>query len=166
MKSKVLFWVPGAIALLIAAAPVLPAFTNAAVAGPGRMGERSEKLEQLNLSEAQKAEMTRIREATRQQLETVFTEEQREQMRVAREQRQRPNITLSDTQKAQLKAIYEESRRQMQAVLTEQQQQQLEQMRSTRGQQMRDRNGQPQSQKMRGQNGQQMRPQVSQRRAQ
>lgn len=155
MKSKALFWVPGAIALILAAAPALPPFSEAAIAGPGRMGDRSGKLEQLNLTEAQKTEMTRIRENTRQQMQAVFTPEQQAQMRQAREQRQRPDITLTDAQKTQLRAIHEESRRQMQSVLTEQQQQQLEQMRSNRPQRGPQSQRSEQWRSMRGQRNQQ-----------
>uniref|UniRef100_A0ACD5GVS9 Uncharacterized protein n=1 Tax=Desertifilum tharense IPPAS B-1220 TaxID=1781255 RepID=A0ACD5GVS9_9CYAN len=38
MKSKALFWVPGAIALILAAAPALPPFSEAAIDRYGSHG--------------------------------------------------------------------------------------------------------------------------------
>jgi len=94
----------------------------------GQREGRGNKFEQLNLTDAQKAQIQQIKQSTRQQMDAVFTPEQKEQLRVAREQRQRPNITLTDAQKAQMKAIRESDKSQMDAVFTPEQKQKLEEL--------------------------------------
>jgi Spy/CpxP family protein refolding chaperone len=141
MKMKPLFFLPGAIALMLAASPMIPAFTNVAFAGPGRAGGAGMKYDQLNLTDAQKAQIQQIKESTRQQMDAIFTSEQKEQMRLAKEQRQRPNLNLSEDQKSRLQEVRQSSKSQMEAVLTAEQKQQLEQLR----QQWRQRRQQPQS---------------------
>lgn len=96
------------------------------------------------LTDAQKQQIQQIHQSTRQQMDAVLTSEQREQIRTAREQRQRPNLNLSDDQKARMRTIREDAKRRMEAVLTPEQRQQLEQMRQQR-QQRRQQSGQPQS---------------------
>ncbi len=130
MKAKILFFLPSAIALFFAAAPVIPAFTDTAAAAPLHARGRGGKFEQLNLTDAQKEQMKQIREAARQQMDAVLTPAQREQMRVAREQRQKPNLNLSEEQKAQMRAIRENSKNQMEAILTPEQKQKLQEMKA------------------------------------
>jgi len=127
MKMKALFFLPAALALAIGATPVIPSFTNPAVAGPGGMG-RGMKFEQLNLTDAQKTRLQQIKESSRQQMDAILTTEQKEQLRVAREQRQRPNVTLTEDQKAKMKAVRESAKSQMEAVLTAEQKQKLQEM--------------------------------------
>lgn len=141
MKMKALFLLPGAIALMLAASPMIPSFTSPAVAGPGYIGGRGMKFDQLNLTDAQKAQIEKIHQSTRQQMDAVFTPEQKEQMRVAKEQRQRPNLNLSEDQKAKIRTIRENAKTQMDAVLTAEQKQKLQELR----QQRRQRNQQNQS---------------------
>ncbi|HEY9692498.1 MAG TPA: hypothetical protein V6D15_09845 [Oculatellaceae cyanobacterium] len=86
------------------------------------------KFEQLGLSEQQKAQIQQIKTSSRQQMDAVFTAEQKQQFQTARQQRQRPNITLTDAQKSQLQTIQESSKRQIDAVLTDAQRQQLQQL--------------------------------------
>ena len=76
--------------------------------------------------------MKQIRESSRQQMDAIFTPEQKEQLRTARQQRQKPNLNLSEAQKAQLKAIRENTKSQMDAILTAEQKQKLQEMRSSR----------------------------------
>lgn len=133
MKAKIWFLLPSA-ALLFTAAPVIPAFTNTAIAAPFHARGWEEKFEQLNLTDAQKAQIQQIREAARQQMDEVLTPAQREQMRIAREQRQKPNLNLSEEQKAKMREIRENSRIQMEAVLTSEQKQKLQEMRLQRQQ--------------------------------
>jgi periplasmic protein CpxP/Spy len=130
MKTKALVLLPSVIALILAAAPVVPAFAQApsSEASPswqkrGNMGEK------LNLTDAQKAQMKQIKEASRQKMDAVLTTAQKEQMRVAKQNKQKPNLNLSDEQKASLKAIREDSKRQMDAVLTPEQLQKLQALR-------------------------------------
>lgn len=86
------------------------------------------------LTDAQKDQLRQIHESTRQQMDAILTSEQREQMRAAREQRQRPNINLTEDQKTRMRTIREDAKKRMEAVLTPEQRQQLEQMRQQRPQ--------------------------------
>ncbi|MCU0516508.1 MAG: Spy/CpxP family protein refolding chaperone [Oscillatoria sp. Prado101] len=131
-KMKALSFLPGAIALMLAVSPIIPAFTNPAFAGPGGMGERGMKFNQLNLTEAQQAQMKQIHEAARQQMDAILTPEQKAQMQADRDQRQRPNINLTEEQKAKMKAIRENAQSQMEALLTAEQKQKLEELRQQR----------------------------------
>ncbi|MBD2185032.1 Spy/CpxP family protein refolding chaperone [Planktothrix sp. FACHB-1355] len=86
------------------------------------------------LTDAQKDQLRQIHESTRQQMDAILTAEQREQMRTAREQRQRPSINLTEDQKTRMRTIREDAKKRMEAVLTPEQRQQLEQMRQQRPQ--------------------------------
>jgi len=88
----------------------------------------------LNLTDQQKTQMRQIREATRAQIDSILTPEQRDKIKATREQREQnrqvwSSLNLTEDQKAQIKRIREESRQKMQAILTQEQQQQLQQMR-------------------------------------
>ena len=131
MKKHLLF-LPGIIALAFSIAPVVPAFTNAAVAADAQPGRARAKSNQLNLTNAQKAQMKQIRESSRQQMDAIFTPEQKEKLRTARQQKQKPNLNLSEDQKAKLKAIRENAKSQMDAILTPEQKQKLQEIRASR----------------------------------
>jgi Spy/CpxP family protein refolding chaperone len=141
MKTmKALSFLPGAIALMLAASPVIPAFTNPAFADPGHMGGRG--MEQLNLTADQQAKMKQIHDSERQQMDAILTDAQKAQMQTARQQHQKPNLNLTDDQKAQIKTIRQAAQSQMEAILTPDQKQKLQELR----QQRRDhRQQQPQS---------------------
>ncbi len=98
------------------------------------------------LTDAQRTQLDQIRQSTRQQMDAILTAEQKEQMRVAREQRQRPNITLTEDQKARMRQVREDAKRRMEAVLTPEQRQQMEQMRQQRMQRRQQGGSQQQSQ--------------------
>ena len=144
MKTKTLCWLPGAIALLLAASPMIPSFTQTAVAQSVNQPQRGTRFERLNLTDAQKAQMRQIRESTRQQIEAILTPEQKAQMATARQQRQRPNLNLTDEQKARIRTIRQNAQSQIEAMLTPEQKQQLQQLRQERQQRRQQRN-QPQS---------------------
>ena len=114
---------------MLASSTIIPAFTQVAVAGPGRVGGSGMKFDQLNLTDAQKTQLQQIKESTRQQMNAVLTPQQQEQKRLAKEQRQRPNLNLSADQQSRIQAIRQSSKSQMEAVLTPEQRQQLEQLR-------------------------------------
>lgn len=133
--KKAFLFLPGVVSLLLAATPVIPLFTHTAVAASARAGGGENKLEQLNLSDAQKAQMKQIRESTRQQLDAIFTPEQKEQLRTARQQHQKPKLNLSADQKAQMKAIHQKAESQMEAIMTPEQKQKFQEMRQQRRQQ-------------------------------
>ncbi|MBW4651172.1 MAG: Spy/CpxP family protein refolding chaperone [Kastovskya adunca ATA6-11-RM4] len=129
MKKKSLFLLPGAIALMLAASPMIPVLNQAAVANPSGVGGARMKFGQLNLTDAQQAQMRQIQESTRQQMNSILTPEQQEQMRLAKEQRQRPNLNLTPEQQSRMQEIWQNAKTQMQAVLTPEQQQQLQESR-------------------------------------
>ena len=118
----------------VASQPILVAQDSSAPSGQrgeGRGGpERA--FANLGLSDAQKTKIQQIHESCREQMDAVLTKEQKEQVRQAREQRQRPNLNLSQEQQAKMKTIREGVRSQIDAVLTDQQKQQLQQMHQQR----------------------------------
>jgi len=154
---KFLHVLTGAVVLLSSIAPMLPA---AAQVDSTPTTPRQERLNrrgpQLNLTEAQKTEMKKIREATHAKVLAVLTPEQKAQLetlrqsapRSGRQPGQKPqgqpgqlargfqSLNLTEDQKAQIKAIREAGRQQVQAILTPEQRAQMEQMRQT-GQQRR-----------------------------
>jgi protein CpxP len=130
MNKKLSLLVPGALMLILSAAPVVAVFTEAATAAPVRVAERGrEGMKKLNLTDAQKAKMKEIRESTRAKMDAVLTETQKQQLQTAKQNRQKPNLNLSEDQKAKIKVIREDAKRQMDAVLTPEQRQQMQQMR-------------------------------------
>ena len=134
MKMKRLFLGPATLALLLAIAPMVPAFTAIALADSAQRSPGEGKLAKLNLTSDQKAEIKKIGESTRQQIEAVLTPEQKTQLQTARQQKQKPNLTLSDDQKAKITAIREGANTRISAVLTPAQRQQLQEIGSNRQQ--------------------------------
>ena len=134
--KKLYLVIPGALALALAAFPVLPVFTEAASALPAELAQRrGEGLgRRLNLTESQQAQMRQIRESTKAKIDRILTSEQQAELQRARGERRRPNLTLTDEQKTQMRTIRQDARRQMDALLTAEQKQQLEQMRQQRRQ--------------------------------
>ncbi len=143
MKIKPLVLLPGAIAVLFAAAaPLMPMLTHGVVAqaAPGARPNRADKMrggrawQELNLTDAQKAQMKQVRESAKQRMDTILTSEQKAQLQAARQQRQRPNLNLTEAQKAQMKAVREDTQRQIEAILTPEQRQKLQEIKQQRGQ--------------------------------
>ncbi|MEY3304921.1 MAG: hypothetical protein ACK5RE_03490 [Pseudanabaena sp.] len=101
-----------------------------------RKPRQGEGWKQLNLTEAQKAQMKSIRESAKARHQNVLTAEQRAIMEQARQSGDRKGVrkslNLTDAQKQQMKAIAEDTKAQMKNVLTPAQQQQLEQMKQQR----------------------------------
>jgi len=135
LKKAVLF--PGLLTMLLSAAPILPVL--AAPGGdnpniPVRVQKVRGFMEQLNLSAAQKEQIRQIRQQSKSKLSTIFTEAQKNEMRQARQERRKPNLSLTENQKTQMAALRQETQQKIQAVLTPEQKQQLEQLRSQRQQ--------------------------------
>ncbi len=85
-------------------------------------------MEDLNLTDAQTAEIEAIRTAARSQAEAVLTPEQ--QAIVANSDSPREamrSLDLTDAQRQQLRSIHEDSHQKINAVLTDEQRQQLPQ---------------------------------------
>jgi len=101
-----------------------------------RKPRQGEGWKQLNLTEAQKAQIKTIRASAKTRRQSVFTTEQRAIMAQARQSGDlkgvRKSLNLTDAQKQQMKAIAEDTKTQMKNVLTPAQQQQLEQMKQQR----------------------------------
>lgn len=102
--------------------------------GGPRGGEFAER---LGLTDAQQTQLRQIHEASHQQMDTVLTSEQKEQLRQSREQRQRPNLNLSQDQEAKIQAIRQDTKRKMDAVLTPEQRQRLTEQQQQRFQEKR-----------------------------
>lgn len=94
--------------------------------GQGR--ERGPRLENLNLTDAQSAEIEAIRTAARSQAEAVLTPEQRAAVANSDSPRaamRSPDLTAA--QREQIRSIHEDVRQKIDAVLTDEQRQQLPQ---------------------------------------
>jgi Spy/CpxP family protein refolding chaperone len=89
-------------------------------------GEKERRWNQIKLTDAQKAQIKQIEDSSRQQIDTIYTPQQKEQLRTAQQQHQKPNLNLSAEQTAQLKAIHQNVEKQIQAVFTPEQLQQLQ----------------------------------------
>jgi Spy/CpxP family protein refolding chaperone len=91
----------------------------------------------LNLTPEQQAKMQQIRQAEREQMDSILTAEQRSRLETARLNRQDPrqvfeSLNLTDEQKARIEQVRRRSREQMDAILTPEQRQQMQQRRQSR----------------------------------
>ena len=128
MNMKALLLLPGTLALMLATSPLIPGFTSAAVAqSMQRQGHGQGWESQLNLTDAQKAQIRQYRQSERQQSDAVFTSDQKAQLQAARQNHTKPTLNLSNDQKAQLQSIHQQTESQIQSVLTPDQQQQYQQ---------------------------------------
>ncbi|NJM99759.1 MAG: hypothetical protein HC800_23800 [Phormidesmis sp. RL_2_1] len=92
----------------------------------GESGARGPRLEELNLTAEQSAQIEAIRANTRSQMGALLTDEQRATLDNSESPRQAMrSLDLSDEQREQMRAIHAASREQIAAVLTEEQRQQL-----------------------------------------
>ncbi|KAM3092326.1 hypothetical protein ACKFKG_22990 [Phormidesmis sp. 146-35] len=133
--KKLLFLLPGAIALILAATPIVA--VHAQNSAPAPTGERMQNKNRLNLSADQKAKMKAIRETTRTQIDGVLTDAQRTQLQSEQGQgmkrgRGLRSLNLSADQKARIKTIMEAARRDREAILTPAQLEQMRQFQSQR----------------------------------
>ncbi len=132
--KKILFLLPGAIALIFSATPMLS--VNAQSSAPtAPTGERMQNKKRLNLSADQKAKMKAIRETTHTQVDGVLTAEQRTQLQAQKSQGRGKgwkSLNLSADQKARIKTIMQASRRDREAILTPAQLEQMRQFQSQR----------------------------------
>ena len=134
--AKFLPLLAGAVSLSLAAGTVLPTLAQSTSTAPNsaqphdrRGGDRAGFEQALGLTDTQKASLKQIRDSARQQMEDVFTADQKTQMQQARQQHQRPNLNLSAEQKSKLEAIRQDTKTKMDAVFTPEQKQKLQEMR-------------------------------------
>lgn len=144
MKIKLMPMLAGAIVLGAAA---IPFAVNAQANSSGqqllaqaqqrqRQGKEG-KWAKLNLTDAQKQEMRRIKEETRTQMQSILTPEQQATVQAAMQNGQGRNRqgwkeikeSLTDAQKAQMRTLMEQQKARIEALLTDDQKQQLQQMR-------------------------------------
>ena len=113
MNKKALLLLPGTIALMFAASPLLPGAVKPAMAdgayGHGQM--------ERNLTDAQKSQIRQYRQSERQQINAILTPDQQAAMQQARQNHTRPNLNLSADQKAQIKAIRQQTEANIKAVV-------------------------------------------------
>ena len=91
----------------------------------------------LNLTPEQQAKMQQIRQAEREQMNSILTAEQRSILETARQNRQNPrqvfeSLNLTDEQKTRIQQVRRSSREQMDAILTPEQRQLMQQRRPPR----------------------------------
>ena len=137
MKKPLSFLLPGAIAIVLIGAPMVAAQARSLNRLAQNQQPKQERLNQLNLTEAQRTRMREIRESTQSQVQGVLTQEQRDRYQAAIQQGQNPrqamrSLNLSEAQRTRIREIKQASKTQMQEVLTPEQRQQLEQIRSNR----------------------------------
>lgn len=144
MKIKLMPMLLGAIALGAVATPfAVNAQANLsaqpllaqAQQGQQRQGKQG-KWAKLNLTDAQKQEMNRIKQETRAQMQSILTPDQQAKLQAATQNGQGRNrqawqevmSSLSDEQKAQMRTLKQQQQSRIEALLTDAQKQQLEQM--------------------------------------
>ena len=119
--------------LMFAASPIIPSFTNPAVAqnAPAK-GERGNRWAKLNLTADQKTQIKGFRDAAKQQMDGILTTEQKTLLQQAKQTRQRPNLNLTADQKARMKAVRESTESQIKGILNADQLKQWEAMKQER----------------------------------
>jgi periplasmic protein CpxP/Spy len=124
---------------MLLSAPILMS-TNVQAAPTGDRTERSAFKQQLNLTDAQKAQLKQIRTETRTQMEAVLTDSQKAQIKTMKESRGQANrqkggwkqLGLTDAQKTQLKQIRESAKSRSEQVYTPAQKELIKKHRSER----------------------------------
>ncbi len=155
MKFKVMSALTGAVLL---AATAIPLNVNAVQAVPGQhllaqatTPQGQGKLADLNLTQNQKARMRQLHQETRQKIEAVLTQEQKQQYTAALQNRSRAvrdgngdmnfssvqrsgrhnvmaSLNLTQNQKNKIRDIMQSARSRMNGILTEAQRSQLQEM--------------------------------------
>lgn len=137
MIKKLSFLAP-LIALTLTAIPfVAQAQINSSEQIVAQRQKRGGWKNKLNLTDAQKAEMQKIKQSARTQMRDVLTPEQLQKLEAAKASGQKKrgvwrSLNLTDAQKAELKAIRENKKAQFKAILTDEQKAQLEEMKQMR----------------------------------
>jgi len=135
MMKRILPLLAGAAVVALCLAPAtVDAQPGGDRQGPPKMGRI---FSQLDLTDAQKSQLERIRDETREQIRNILTPEQRTAVESAISNGQRPReamraANLSQEQREQVRSIHRATREKMKNVLTPEQRQQLEQMRQSR----------------------------------
>ena len=167
MNIKHILLVPGAIALALSCLPINPVSAQvegAPVQQQQMRGKRGGGMKGLDLTEAQKAEMQKIRQETEAAILNVLTPEQQAKWQSFKQSRgqaagqargqkgdKMQALGLTEAQKTQMRQIRENAKERMMAILTPEQRTSLEQKR----QGMQERRSQFRQQRQQGQQPQQ-----------
>lgn len=108
-------------------------------------------MERLGLTDAQKSQIQEIHRKTRAEMEKVFTPEQLQTLKAARQNRQNgdnrrnvmSSLNLTQNQKDQLRQIRESEKTQIDGILTPEQRQQMQQFRDNMRARYQQRNSNP-----------------------
>jgi periplasmic protein CpxP/Spy len=127
----------GSLAIVIGASTVAPSFAQSPLSGQmaqAQGGQKQGKWKNLNLTDAQKAQMKSLRESTKSQIEAILTPDQKAKLQAAKGDRNNrrqvwQSLNLTDDQKAQMKQIRAAAKQKREAILTPEQRQQIQQMR-------------------------------------
>ena len=130
MTQKLFRFLPGAIAFLLASAPMVAAQGQTPAQQPAQQRPaQAAPRQQINLTPAQQAEIEKIRQSALTQIRGVLTKEQQAQIDAAEKpgaQPQQVSLNLSQDQRTRINAIVEASRKQIvEKVLTQDQRNQL-----------------------------------------
>ena len=104
------------------------------------VAQPSEKLSDLNLTDAQKAQMKQIREQTKAKIVTLLSADQQTQFKAASQGTHESSmkvlrsLNLSKEQKQQIRQIMRDGRQQIQAILTPEQQAKMKEHRGAKEQ--------------------------------
>ena len=107
---------------------------------PTAIAQVSEKISDLNLTDAQKAQMKQIREQTQAKIVALLSSDQQKQFKATNQGRHESpmkglrSLNLSAEQKQQVKEILNTQRQQFQAILTPEQQAKMKQHRASTNQ--------------------------------
>jgi periplasmic protein CpxP/Spy len=141
MKLKKLSLIAAAFALsLTATSSPVKAETTKASPLVVAQGQQQAPGPRIQLSDAQKTEMEKIRLDTRSRIEKIFTAQQKKQLQAAIKAGQPPqqafgSLKFTPEQQTRLRDIMQSSQQKVEAILTPEQKQQLVQMRQNRPQQ-------------------------------
>ncbi|WP_017316334.1 Spy/CpxP family protein refolding chaperone [Mastigocladopsis repens] len=134
MKLKNLSIICGAIALsLTATSFVVKAEANSPLV-IAQSQQKGGALQRLGLTDEQKAKIKEIRSNARAEMDKILTEQQREQLKTAMQNRQGKgdrfaSLNLTDQQKNQMRQLMQSQKTQIEAILTPQQKEQLQKYR-------------------------------------
>ena len=87
---------------------------------------------QINLSDAQKAQLKKVQQDTDQKIGAILTAEQKKEIQTARQEKRQPKITLTQQQQQQIQAVRQNTEAQVAKILTKEQIEQIQKMQMQR----------------------------------
>ena len=134
---KLLPLLMAAASLTLSASVIPAAFAQSNTPDAPAQQKRREGKNRLNLTEEQKEQMKLIKQAEREQMNNILTDEQKALLEAAKGNRENmrqvlSSLNLTAEQQAQIQEVRRASKEKMEAILTPEQLQQMEQMRQSR----------------------------------